>query len=571
MPPTPRLAALAFLGLLVAGCASEPARDPGSEWPMVPQTRVARPAALLPAGDAGASAAPAPDTTLGERAADAAEARISLPVPPDYTPMADLANVFDRIRLGYQLPEYADRAIDREAERLAAMPDFLDKTFERGEHYLYYVVRELEGRGMPLELAMLPVIESAYNPYAYSRARAAGIWQFIAPTATRYQVRVNWWQDGRRDIVDSTRAALDYLSELHTMFDGDWLKAIAAYNCGELAVQRAVDRNQRRGEPTDFWHLKLPGETRAYVPRLLALARIVANPAAYGLEFAPIANQPYFAQVEVGSQIDLRVAATLSGVGEGELHELNPAYNRWATDPDGPYHLLVPYATAATFAEAVAALAPGERMPVEHYTLQPGDTIAKLALNRALTVSMIERLNGVAGAGFRVGDELSLPAGNAAPLRAGLIIEGETPARGERRRRHTYVVRRGDTLASIARHSGVAVAELARMNGLAPQARLTTGHHLVVEPGAVPAKAALAAVHGAPRAARSSVRAARPAAIEPRRVSYVVRHGDTLKKIARRFEVSPASVRKWNRLASASLHSGQTLVLYLSAEQDYGG
>jgi len=512
--------AVALNAAALVGCASEPARDPAAkDWPMVPSTHAARGA---PATAAQATAEPVERVVAAEAdTVDPADALVSLPVPPDYTPMADLANVFDRIRLGYGLPDVADRSVDQQARYFAGKPEFLDRTFERAERYLYYVVRELEARNMPLELAMLPVIESAYNPYAYSRARAAGIWQFIAPTATRYQVRVNWWQDGRRDIVDSTRAALDYLSVLHTMFDSDWFKAIAAYNCGEQAVVRAVERNRRARKPTDFFHLKLPRETRAYVPELLAMARIVANPGAYGLEFTTIANKPYFAQVEVGSQLNLRVAAALIGVTEDELHALNPAFNRWATDPDGPHHLLVPYATAPEFARTVASLSTDLRMPVEHYRIEDGDTIAKLARARDITIPTIRQLNGLLSTDFRVGDELLLPASTVAPLRAGLIIEGETPLPGRHRR--SYVIRRGDTLASIARRNGVAVGDLERLNGLVPHARLEAGDRLLVETGT--------------RHKRHRHRAMRPANAEdsaqPRKVSEVMPRRDTLHASAR--------------------------------------
>ncbi len=475
MRPPPGIAPLALAAALalLAGCTGTPAREPSArDWGMVPSTRGAHPA---PA----AEPTPAPPPTVEPAPVDPAESLVSLPVPTDTSPLASLANLFDRIRLGYALPDTADKSVALQARYFAGLEDYLDRSFERGERYLYYVVRELEARNMPLELAMLPIVESAYNPYAYSRARAAGIWQFIAPTATRYQVRVNWWQDGRRDIVDSTRAALDYLSELHAMFNGDWYKAIAAYNCGELAVVRAVERNRRAGKPTDFFHLKLPRETRAYVPKLLALSRIVANPAAYGLEFASIRNEPYFARVEVGSQIDLRVAAALIGVSEEELHALNPAFNRWATDPEGPHHLLVPAAAAADFARAIAGLAPELRMPLEHYRLQEGDTIATLAAARELSVPTIRELNGPAWADLRVGDNILLPASRIAPLRPGLIIEGETLVPGFHRK--TYVVRRGDTLASIARRNRLTVDALAQLNGLEPRAQVSAGSKLVVE------------------------------------------------------------------------------------------
>ncbi len=463
------LAALALLG----ACASTPAADPSKDWAMVPATKLAR-----VEGPAEPVVAAVPQEI--QNATPSTDALVSSPVPPESSaPLAELTNVFDRIRLGYKLPDSADRSIAGLARYFAGKPEFLDRTFDRAERYLYYVVRELEARDMPLELALLPAIESAYNPYAYSRARAAGIWQFIAPTARRYEVRVNWWQDGRRDIVDSTRAALDYLSELHTMFGGDWFLAVAAYNCGEAGVQRAINKARRAGKPTDFWHLKLPRETRGYVPSLLAMARIVADPEKYGLEFASIANRPYFAQVEVGSQIDLRLAAMLLNVSEDELHELNPAFNRWATDPDGPHHLLVPFLVAPEFARTVASLSTELRMPVERYRVADGESMQGLARDRDIPVATIRRMNGIMTAELHSGEDILLPASKVAPLRAGLIIEGETPLPGHRR--HTYVVRRGETLASIARRNHVGVEELAQLNGLTTSSHLSAGNKLVLE------------------------------------------------------------------------------------------
>jgi len=469
-------AALAALAT-AAGCASTSTTESTNTYAMAPSTRASSEG--VPASTPPESVDPSPQS--GSAGAElSVESLVSSPVPPESPgPLAELNNIFDRIRLGYKLPEVPDKLVAGQVRYFASKPEFLDRTFERAEHYLYYVVRELEARDMPMELALLPVIESAYNPYAFSRARAAGIWQFIAPTARRYEVRVNWWQDGRRDIVDSTRAALDYLSELHTMFDGDWFLAIAAYNCGEAAIQRAVHKARRAGKPADFWHLKLPRETRGYVPSLLAMARIVADPDKYGLEFASIANKPYFAQVEVGSQIDLRLAAMLLNVSEDELHQLNPAFNRWATDPDGPYHLLVPASAAPEFARTVAALSPELRMPVERYRAVDGDTMQSLALDRDIPLTTIRQMNGLRTAELRPGDDIVLPASKVAPLRAGLIIEGETPLPGHHR--HTYVVRRGETLASIARRHHVGVEELAQLNNLPPYARLKAGNTLVVE------------------------------------------------------------------------------------------
>src|SRR6266446_2613275 len=211
---------------------------------------------------------------------------------------AQYGDLFDRMRAGFKLEDGADqRAVDQQLRWYASNPNYLQRAFGRADLYLYQIVTELERRGMPLELALLPVVESAFEPYAYSRARASGLWQFIPGTGSRYGLKQDWWYDGRRDVVESTRAALDYLQSLHDEFNGDWLLAIAAYNCGEMNVERALDANRARGKPLDFWDVWLPGETRAYVPKLLAMKRLVRDPETYGLEFSPIPNSPYFSRV----------------------------------------------------------------------------------------------------------------------------------------------------------------------------------------------------------------------------------------------------------------------------------
>ena len=497
------------------------------------------------------------------------------PTPP---PVRDDLNgdgasdLFQRLRAGYQLPEEENTPIDQQIAFFVKKPDFLSRTFERAERYLYYVTTELEARHMPAELAMLPVIESAYNPYAYSRARAAGIWQFVAPTATRYQVRVNWWQDGRRDIVDSTRAALDYLEVLHQRF-GDWELAIAAYNCGEGAVQRAVDHNRELGLPTSFWNLKLPNETRGYVPALLAMARILEHPDWYGLAFTPIPNRPYFASVDVPGQIDLRVAAELVGVSAAELHALNPAFNRWATDPGGPHKLLVPADSADAFRDAVTKLPADIRMPLERHVVTAGDSVASLARSHDMPAATIAMLNPGSGAHLNPGTEILLPASNIAPLRAGLIIEGEhaaTPAAARAGAPHArvYVVREGDTLWSIAKRNHVDVKTLAAMNGMKPRNSLPAGAKLKVadttdEP----------AGHGKTKGAAASAKAGhKHKADEPatRRVHYTVRNGDSLSRISEHFDVTVAQLKAWNSLPNSTVHPGQKLVVHLD-HREFGG
>src|SRR5262245_9636883 len=323
---------------------------------------------------------------------------------------AQYGDLFDRIRAGFKLDEVDRHAVDQQLSWYAANPDYLERAFGRAELYLYHIVAEIESRGMPLELALLPVVESAFDPYAYSRARASGLWQFIPGTGSRFGLKQDWWYDGRRDVVESTRAALDYLQYLHDEFNGDWLLAIASYNCGEVAVERAVANNLAAGKPTDFWSLKLPKETRAYVPKLLAMKRLVADPESYGLAFSRIINQPYFARVETLGQIDLKLAAELAGVTYEEVYELNPAFHRWATDPSGPHYLLLPADSADVFRQNIGQLTPEERVRATLYTVRKGDSVSSVARKFNTTITTIRELNGIPSGPLTVGTDLRVPS-----------------------------------------------------------------------------------------------------------------------------------------------------------------
>jgi len=432
---------------------------------------------------------------------------------------------------------------------------------------------------MPLELALLPIIESGYNPYAYSRAKAAGIWQFITPTATRHQVRVNWWQDGRRDIMDSTRAALDYLGELHAMFNGDWLLAIAAYNCGEMAVMRSVQRNAAAGLPTDFWHLKLPAETRGYVPSLLAMAKLVRYPEAYGLDFEPIPNKPYFARVEVGGQIDLRVASAILNISDEEMHALNPAFNRWATDPEGPFHLLVPANSARAFAETVARLTPEERFPVEHHILNRKETLAGIAKERNLPIAVIQQLNGSGHFTATVGDDILLPSTSVIALRAGLVIEGETDKRGRQikpaspKQQATNAIQSSETLASVRHHqihSERIGREIAEKQTASLENRLQ--HTTFVSAAARNKTTKQSPVARNENAKRSTVdnRLSLMVLANRSEIRYQIKRGDTVTALSKKFSVTPEQLRAWNRIGK-NLTIGDTIIIRRSYKSDFGG
>ena len=274
-------------------------------------------------------------------------------------------DVLSLIRREFSITYAQNRRIQVERDWYVRNPDYLARVFARAQLYMPYIRSELARRGLPLELALLPIVESAYDPFAYSFGRAAGLWQLIPGTAKRFGVRQNWWYDGRRDIVDSTRAALDYLEYLHKLNDGDWLNAIASYNSGEGNVLRAVKRNRAAGRPIDFWNLKVPRETAAYVPKLLALVDIVREPELYNLVLPVVPDQPQFAVTDVESQIDLALAAELAGVDVDTIYAFNPGYNRWATDPAGPHTLLVPVGVVDDFTTTIAVLPPAERDPLD--------------------------------------------------------------------------------------------------------------------------------------------------------------------------------------------------------------
>lgn len=470
---------------------------------------------------------------------------------PDGAPQPEAGDLFERIRKGYSIADVDHPSIDLEVRWFARHPDYLDRTFKRGERYLHYIVGEIEARGMPLELALLPVVESAFNPVAFSRARASGLWQFIAETGRRYGLKQNWYYDGRRDVIASTNAALDYLQFLAKEFEGDWLLAVAAYNCGEARVARELERNRRAGKPTDYFSLRLPRETRAYVPKLLAMRRIVGDPTAHGLAFAPIPNAPYFVKVDVGGQLDLQVAAELAELSKEELLALNPAFNHWVTDPEGPHHILVPVDRFERFQAGIAALPPEERVRIVYHRVRRGDTLGEIAHKYGISVAALKTANKLRSNLIHPGQDLLIAAAPKGMAGAtGLAASNEASSRG-RSYSDKHVVRRGDTLWSIARRHGVSMDRLANTNGINRSDTLSIGQVL-----AIPGTARLASTDSS-SVARSS--------------TYVVRSGDSLSVIADRFRVRLSDLLSWNNLTRRSIiRPGQRLVMYVDDRRRAG-
>jgi len=387
---------------------------------------------------------------------------IELELVPESKPA--MRDLWARIRSGFAMRDLDSPLVARHEQWYANRPDYVARMTERARRYLYHITAEVERRGMPSEIALLPMIESAFNPEAYSRSRASGIWQFIPSTGKNFGMQQNWWYDGRRDIIDATNGALDYLQKLHDMF-GDWELALAAYNWGEGAVQRAQARNRKRGLPVNYASLKMPPETRSYVPKLLAVKNIVANPASFGLVLESIPNEPYFAAVSTTKHIDVKLAAELADITMEEFAALNPAHNRPVILQDNSNLILLPVGAVETFRSNLENY---DKPLVSWQAYQPrkGERLDHLAPRFGLSVETLKSVNGLSGrAKVSTGQTLLVPVngeeseadGGFAAFNMHLSPSGDSAIR--------HIVRKGDTLGGLARRYHVSIASLKQWNG----------------------------------------------------------------------------------------------------------
>lgn len=487
-----------------------------------------------------------------DRNCDVSDAQLSAFEAPDYQ------QLWDRLRAGYGIEHQHHARIDKHLRWYQTHPKYMERVSKRAEKYLFHIVDTVEQHDLPMELALLPIVESAFDPFAYSHGSASGMWQFISSTGKHYGLEQNWWYDGRRDVVAATDAAVRYLAYLHRRFDGNWLHALAAYNAGEGNVRKAIRRNRKLGRPTDFWSLKLPNETKAYVPQLLALSKIVMDPAAHDITLTPIPNTAYFASVDIGSQIDLAQASSLSGVSITDLYQLNPGFNRWATAPSGPHRLLVPVARAQQFRDNLKQLPVTERVSWHRYTIKNGDSLITIAKKFNTDVATLRDTNNIKGHRIRAGKTLMIPQASksqrAYALSSNQRIAKKQAAYGRKPGNHKveYIVRQGDSFWSIAKKYGVGVRELAKWNSMAPKDTLRKNQKLVVWTK-TPQLASVSGAHPATHA--NSV---------IRKVSYRVRRGDSLARIANKFNVSVSDIVRWNPVnANSYIHPGQPLTLFV--------
>lgn len=464
--------------------------------------------------------------------------------------------IWNQIRRSSKMPlPPVNKWIEHEIKRFERSPRYLKRLLTRSAPYIHYVVHELRKADLPLHLALLPVIESGYDPFAYSAGRASGIWQFISSTARIYGLEINWWYDGRRDIATSTNAAIRFLTDLHVYAKGDWPHALAAYNTGWARVSQHIKRNKRMGRSTQFWHLGLPRETRNYVPRFYALAHIVQNPEKYNVTLPAIPNRSVLAFVDINSQIDLAHAASLAHLSPTIMYKLNPGFNRWATPPQGPHVLALPKSHHTIFTEALNALSDDERIKLKEHKILPGESLSVLAHRYSATVDDIVRLNNLDNKNHIRADSHIIipsaiyPAANysyTSQARLSKSIARAKPTKDTYKKIH--VVKASESLWSIAKRYGIKnYKDIAILNKISPKSVLRPGQELLLF---------------VPKNSQKNISSDRKPII--RKILYTIRRNDSLSKIAKKFSVSTKSLVEWNNLdENKIIRPGQQLVLYV--------
>lgn len=504
--PQNLISTLIFATLLLGGCALAPT-DPGDQ-------DLAKEVPLLP-------------VELAEQIESDSESA------PQVEEAAQIPDLWQRIRSGHNLtPEILPASVLKQRDWYLRNPSYLATVFSRAEPFIYYVTDELDRAGLPLELALLPIVESTYDPLAYSHSHAVGLWQFIPSTARSFGLRRDRWYDGRRDVIYSTQAAVKYLTYLHKRFDGDWLLALAAYNSGEGNVRKSIKRNRKLGKKADFWSIKLPRETRNYVPQLLALATLIDNPDQYDIELPFIADEPYFEVVEIESQIDLNRVIDITGVEGTAFTKLNPAYRRSTTPPQGKHSLLLPVGSAEPLRQLLATTDPKTWVPHTEYQVVNGDSLSQIAQRFRVPTQWLKSKNNLRSDRLQIGQVLLIPHSGERGTSSGSNVAKTS----------LYSVKRGDSLSVIAAQYKTSIGALKRANGLASD-RLQIGQKLTIN---------------------HSLSGPTPENL--RKLSYRVRRGDSLYLIAEKFDLTIRDITRWNKISrNEFLQPGQRLTLFINA------
>jgi membrane-bound lytic murein transglycosylase D len=459
-------------------------------------------------------------------------------------------NLWLKLAEGFKFEVPDNARVAKQRNYFLKHPNHLAQVSKRAEPFLYLIIEQIEAKNLPLELALLPVVESTFNPFAYSHSHASGLWQFMPGTGVRFGLTQDWWYDGRRDIYASTDAALTYMDILHKYLDEDWLYALAAYNSGEGRVERAVRANKKHNKPADYWHLSLPRETQEYVPKLLALVDILRNHKKYGIELPVIANKQVLTYVDTGSQLDLAYAAKLAQLSAAEIQLLNPAFNHWATSPDGPHRLLIPTEVAAQFSKKLANTAKNERIRWSRYKVRSGDNLGFIARNNGTTINVLKQINDLDSSFIKIGQPLLIPIASKTQQgdldRQAKRFERQQVAVKKGKSKVIYTVSEGDTLWDISRNFDVRVKEVAKWNTIKSTEPLQLGQKLTVW-----------------QTLKST-----PKKNATRRMTYQVRAGDSLHRIASKFNVKLVDLVRWNELNKGEyIQPGQKLELYIEVQK----
>lgn len=473
-------------------------------------------------------------------------------------------DIWERIRQGFSITIPSHPLITQSVELHRKNPIYLERIQDRAEPYLFHIVDIVTKHNIPTEIALLPIIESAFRPYAFSSGSAAGLWQFIPSTGKYLGLKQNWWYDGRRDIISSTEAAIRYLMDLRDHFDGDWLLALAAYNSGIGRVQKAIKTNLKLGKKTDYWSLTLPQETKNYIPKLLAMVKLIKNSDQYGIKLKAIANKPYFSSVDTDSQIDLSLAADLAGLELNDIYRLNPGFNRGSTDPAGPHRLLLPTQHITQFEEALTKLLPNKRLYWRRHRILSGNTLNSIAKQYQTTATLLRQVNNLGGSGRIIaGKYLLIPSSNHKPTTYKLVLNQLNTQQilsvKTDKKKWIHTVNTGDTLWHISQKHNISVNRLALWNEITSHEVLLPGQELVIwKPKHLKRLTSISPLLSESINIKQSEKT--------QAIHYTVRQGDSLFRIARQFKVTVTNLRQWNTLKKGIyLQPGQKITLYINA------
>lgn len=467
---------------------------------------------------------------------------------------ANSEDLWQRIALGFGLGGYLGEHLSEDAQaRIDKMVTWqlqsehhLRDLCQNAKPFLYLVTELMEQAQLPTELVLLPAVESAYRPYSYSPYEAAGLWQIIPGTARYLGLQKNEWYDGRRDVYAGTLAAIKYLKRLNKSFDGDWLLTLAAYNAGPGNITRAQRENQAKGLPVDFWSLNLAPETSDYIPKFLALVKIIQDPKAHDVDFCHIGNHPQLQRVTIDGQLDLSIAAKMAGVSLQQLQHDNAALSKWATPPKGPHYLFIDHDKAEQFSAQEQKLPKDKRMVFVQHLIKPGDTVSGIAHKYHISAQTLRQQNNMRNNNLRAGKKLLIardPDADLSIYRDMLDMDGNVVGAPI-----NYTIKSGDSWWSIARAHHVSREELAKWNNKTTSSIIKPGQTLKIYPSN----------HKAQKNARQYLQ----------KVRYKVRKGDSLSKIAKRYKVRIEDIKKWNKATLGKyLKPNMQIILYVDGRK----